>query len=601
MSRFRRIQLLCSLVVLLSAFGFSANPTFSIKTIAAPGAGGPIVTADFDSDGNADLAVGTSKGLTVFYGDGTGNFTRVDVGGSTAFLQVADVDGDGRPDLISAQGTFPAVSIVTFRNNGDRTFAQRDSGPISGWNGTGFAAADFDGDGKADVALSTGQLTVGVAVGNGDGTFQAPRTVFTATAPPDTGAGPSGIDSVQVAGDFDGNGKPDFMVSVGPTNLFGGDNISFLLNQGHLTFTPETFSQGGFFQAKALEANGDGKTDVGFSWAACHTPCGGGDVWSLGTGKPQQIDAAQWDDAFGLIPQSPIAADFNGDGQPDIAWSYGTYMSFDALGTPSAPHQSIAIHLGPAQLSPADPLEVQVGPDDHSNFDAMVAGDFNGDGAPDIAVVSIGAGSIRVLLNTTPGVVKPSFRFALSQATETVAAGQSATNTATLTPAGGFTQSVAFTCSGLPTGAACSFTPSSLVPSNGPVKTTLTISTTARTSSSLNGSPLHRGASATFFAFTLPFFGIVCLGGSTAARDGGGRHHWKRMLLLASLCAVLALTLVGCGGFSQSATATPPPSNPGGSGSPTPAAGTPAGTYTVVVTAQGGGLTHTANVSLVVH
>src|SRR5689334_4696310 len=99
MHRFTSIFLVCFTVLSLCAIGFAANPTFNIKSINVAGVGGPIVTADFDGDGNADFAVGTSKGLSVFFGNGAGGFTRVDVGGTTAFLQIADIDGDGRPDL----------------------------------------------------------------------------------------------------------------------------------------------------------------------------------------------------------------------------------------------------------------------------------------------------------------------------------------------------------------------------------------------------------------------------------------------------------------------------------------------------------------------
>jgi hypothetical protein len=389
---------------------------------------------------------------------------------------------------------------------------------------------------------------------------------------------------VQVAADFDGNGKTDFMVSEGQTNLFGGDNISFMLNQGGLNFTRQTFSQGGFLAAKALDGNGDGKADVGFTWSACHTPCGGSDVWSLATGAPQQIDTAQWDDSIGLVGNSPVAADFNGDGQRDIAWSYASFATFTSTGLSPA-HQAVLIHVGPTTPDPAHQqnVEIDVGPDEGGNVDTMVTADFNNDGAPDMVVASQTHGVIRVMLNTTVGVVHPGFAFGIAPAAATVAAGQSATLSATLTPTGGFTQQVTFSCSGLPAGAACSFTPGAIVPSNGAAKATLTITTTPRKSGAL-----HRGTGGVFFALTLPLLGVVMVG-------GGKRRAWARIAVLGALCVVLVLVSTSCGGFSGSSSQPPnPPSGGGGGG------GTPAGAYTVVVTAQGGGVSHTANVRLTV-
>jgi hypothetical protein len=588
-----RTLLLCFTLVSLSTIGFAANPTFDIKTISAAGVGGAVVTADFDHDGNADFATDVGAKTAVFFGDGSGNFTRVNAGPGLGFLQIADVDGDGHPDLVGSTGQITASGpppIVVLRNNGDRTFKALAPFTVAGWNGVGFAAGDFDGDGKADLALRTDLLVVSVLVGNGDGTFQAAHPVYTANVANAFDPTNYSIESVQTTADFDGNGKVDFMVSEGQTNLFGGSVISFMLNQGSLNFAPQQFSQQSFDAAVPLDANGDGKADIGFNWEGCHTPCGGGDVWSLSTGKPQQIDNAQWDDAFNLFPGSPVAADFNGDGQPDIAWSYGTFLTFDASGLPTTPHQSVVIHLGPPQINPTNTVEIQVGPDDQGNPDAMASADFNNDGASDIVVVSIAHNAIHVMLNTTVGAVKPGFKLAVAPSAATVAAGQSATFTATVTPQGGFTSNVTFSCSGLPAGAACTFTPASLVPSNGPAKSPLAITTTARTSAAL----IHHQPAGMFLALSLPFFGIVCVGAAP--------RNWKRLVTVAALCTLLIAACVSCGGFSgPKASTTPPPNNGGGGGaggSGGGMTGTPAGTYTVVVAAQGGGITQQANITL---
>jgi len=151
-----------------------------------------------------------------------------------------------------------------------------------------------------------------------------------------------------------------------------------------------------------------------------------------------------------------------------------------------------------------------------------------------------------------------SFALAASAATLNVAAGQSASTTLTITPAGGFNGAVTFACSGLPTGAACSFAPASVTPAGAAATTTLTIST--------NGGPvalwLREYPAAALAVFMLPLL--------------GWRGRWSGALALAF--ALTAVLVVGCGGGSDNGAANPPP----------PAGGTPAGTSTVTVTATSG-------------
>jgi hypothetical protein len=571
MYRFVTRLLLLWTVAALSATAFAVNPTFATKTIAVPGIGGRMLTADFDRDGQPDIVTGAKGGVAVFFGDGTGGFQRVTVAMAGGDLQIADVDGDGLPDLIGTDFS----NIVVARNNGNRTFKLLP--PIAGTTAT---FGDYNGDGKADMALFVAPRSVGIRVGNGDGTFQDAKVVYTSTAPADN---PDfNIENIGAAADYNGDGRVDFVVSEGPLSIpFGGVNISFMINQGGLAFAPAQFSEGEFFDPVTLDANGDGRPDVGFSWSACHTPCAGGDVWSAATGTPTALDRATWDDAKS-IPTSPIAADFNGDGVPDVGWSYATWGDFS---DPNQTGQSILFHLGPLSAGASNDFRLQIGPNDPNGAD-MVTADFDGDGAPDIAVASDTTGTLHLLFNRTPGVVKPGFAFSASPASTTIAAGQSATVTAKLTPHGGFTSQVAFSCTGLPAGAACSFAPGAIVPSNGSATTTLTITTTPRTAAAL-----HRGTGPLMFAFTLPMFGFVLAGA-----------QWRKKsvrVLLVALTIALLFALVACGGVGGATNNNPPPPPPpppGGGGGTTN--GTPAGSYTVVVTAQGGGVTQTSNITL---
>jgi hypothetical protein len=148
------------------------------------------------------------------------------------------------------------------------------------------------------------------------------------------------------------------------------------------------------------------------------------------------------------------------------------------------------------------------------------------------------------------------FRFAANPTGITITApGQSGTATLVITPVGGFSATVSYSCTGLPSEATCNF----------PTAATggmLTISTTAP-SSRLDKDPFGRH-SGIFYALLLPgFLGLV-----VSASNRKRRRFGIRLLCLIAVLALSTLWMPACGGSSK-------PSNPG----------TPAGTSTVTVTA----------------
>ncbi|MFZ0661702.1 MAG: Ig-like domain repeat protein [Acidobacteriaceae bacterium] len=149
----------------------------------------------------------------------------------------------------------------------------------------------------------------------------------------------------------------------------------------------------------------------------------------------------------------------------------------------------------------------------------------------------------------------------LGSSSASVAPGGSVTETLTLTSLGGLNGATTFECSGLPTGASCSFNPSSVT---GSGSTTLTIATTGSTSAlAPEGGWLPGGGAA--------------LAGILLIVLPGRRRTWARMLGVLALCFVLSTT--GCGGGSGMSS---------GGGGGTGSSGTPAGTYTITVTATTG-------------
>jgi uncharacterized protein YuzB (UPF0349 family) len=113
--------------------------------------------------------------LVIYFGDGAGNFAPVILSDpGSAKLSVADLDGDGRPDIILALES----GIVVFRNLGGRQFQQLPELETGSTDWNFMVIGDFDGDGNLDVLVS-GDVASGVARGNGHGGFSG----FTPTQP----------------------------------------------------------------------------------------------------------------------------------------------------------------------------------------------------------------------------------------------------------------------------------------------------------------------------------------------------------------------------------------------------------------------------------
>jgi len=164
-----------------------------------------IVTADFNGDGKADLAVANSGAgnVTVFLGDGKGGFSSAGTftaGSNPSALAVGDLNGDGKPDLVVANQGEDTISVLL--GDGAGHFAPFVGNIPAGPGPAALAIADFNGDGTADVAVADGgSNTVTFLLGDGSG-FLGSAATF------QVGANPSSL----VVGDFDGDGKPDLAV-----------------------------------------------------------------------------------------------------------------------------------------------------------------------------------------------------------------------------------------------------------------------------------------------------------------------------------------------------------------------------------------------------
>ncbi len=360
----------------------SAGPNTSLTFVAA---------ADFNDDGKIDVITNNRYGSNLFFFAGTASAgfaptpTTISLGSGQPFPNGAvagDFNGDGKADLALATGDTSGSSVAQpgavaiLLNNGSGLGAP--STFASGGTGTSaITTADFDGDGKADLAVTNQQSgTTVVFQGGGNGAFQMGPSFPTGKAPAEI-----------IAADFNGDGKPDLVVAdkgdeFATTPVAGA--IYYLQNNGNGGFqAPVLVSVGSGIYPKhvvAGDVNGDGSRDIIFDGDADNFGNKVGILKGNGNGTFQAVVLMNTD--FG--PESLAVRDFNGDGKADIVVAHCcgdtdmTYFQGNGDGTLPA-----EVHFN----GPASPM-------------AMVVADLNHDGAPDVVIGGNG-GQVAGMLNSS--------------------------------------------------------------------------------------------------------------------------------------------------------------------------------------------------------
>jgi hypothetical protein len=215
----------------------------------APGA---LVMADVNRDHKLDLVLTdiAEAEAVVMRGDGRGGFDvprLVDTGGGPVALAVADLDGDGKPDLVALG---PGEQVAVLLGSGDGTFGPGRQFQVPGTPGA-MATADFDRDGNLDVAVAMcGSGDVAVLTGDGRGDFHTPVRVR---------AGAS--DCLLAAADLNGDGLPDLVVPVLDLEM-GGVLIWLGDGRGGFSRGPRVAPAGAVDAIYAVDLDGDGHSDL---------------------------------------------------------------------------------------------------------------------------------------------------------------------------------------------------------------------------------------------------------------------------------------------------------------------------------------------------
>lgn len=336
--------------------------------------------ADFNHDGNLDVLAyysnpdSTASGFGLLLGDGKGNFTGKPIAGlpSLASAQVGDVNGDGKPDIVTVissdndpkDPTNPPSTINVYLGNGDGTFRALPPVTINLLPATIVLLRDLNGDGKLDLITDSPDYgsqsdDFQVFFNDGAGVFHAGNVI--------PGSSGSGTHIFDGAGRFYPNSKGDLILTT-------DNGLQVYKNDGHGNFTGEEVVATASSGVTVGDFNKDGYDDLLVTSAP--SPNGNGSSVAMlckGDGafrKTASLDTSYFNWSI-TNPTPGYVADFNHDGKNDLA-----FFSVGETGM-----AIVGVFPGKGNGTFGNPNVYNLGTENYGGF---AVGDFNRDGYLDL-------------------------------------------------------------------------------------------------------------------------------------------------------------------------------------------------------------------------
>ena len=607
-------------VMLNDGKGNFGTPLLTPVDIGSTVGVGALLAGDVNEDGKQDLIVESVGGLQPTYvllGNGDGRFTQAAlVPGTFTAGSLVDMNGDGHLDLVSISFTARGPSLALGDGKGNFTSVAL-TPAITGQGQPGFFTAivtgDFNRDGLVDLVVAFSTTQSGATHGlyfyanAGNNTFLSPQMVPESTLYFSHGS--------LATADFNVDGKLDLLDgSATIATIFPGYGDGTFATRGtaRYLYFPTTNRIDTYPLVAAADLNADSYADALVAVPVDNMLYG---FVNDGKGTFDQ-NIPDFSAALGGRAGTLLTADLNGDGLPDIVFtnndnqnvSYFLSIRPKATATVALTSSTSQVLAGGsvsltatvtgttsvafAKAKPTGTVSLVDG------TQALAQATLDANGNATFSLPSLAAGTHTLTLNyagdsnflagSTAGsvvIAVTDVTPALPAASQTIAAGGTATYTLNLTPVAGFSGTASFTCSGLPTGYSCSSTPVALA--GQPATATVRVV----------------GGSASLVPMTDPFgwrgrgAGITSAVLLLACCLPAGRRS-RATLLLFAFAAVFVGALSGCSGGSNNTTTptTPTPTTPT---VPT-YRGTTNFTITTTLTQGSQTVTHTTAATLVV-
>jgi hypothetical protein len=332
-----------------------------------------VTSADFDGDGDYDLATVGGNNISIFLNNCNGTFAKpinYTAGYNLRSVTSADFDGDNDYDLAVASWEYTGhISILL--NNGDGTFAEAIN-YTTGYRASSIISEDFDGDGDYDLAAASAgsyeyEGSLAILMNNGDGTFSEPIYYM---AGEEVGSA--------ISADFDGDGDYDLAAAVGFT-------FFILLNDGNGNFAESANFTVGFQPENLISADLDGDNDCDLVIGKYHHMS-----VLLNYGDGTFTDPIDYTGDFG---NPSISTDTDGDGDFDVVATFGDGVS-----------DRVSLLQNNGDGTFAEPIQYAAS----GVANKVLAADFDNNGFNDLAVICyfgefLSSGGISVMINKGDG------------------------------------------------------------------------------------------------------------------------------------------------------------------------------------------------------